>query len=114
MLDQVGINSLVFWKLSRKQEKTIHTKFLNELGLQLAQPCMKRRFNKNLPTELRTYIEDISFERSLLHQNHLRKCLKLVGVTCVPDHYTVSPKQDAPSVLRQYVQLIELKSAKTE
>ena len=49
MLDQAGSNSLEFLKLARKQDKTIHRKFLNELGLQLAQPHMKRRLNKNLP-----------------------------------------------------------------
>ena len=39
MLDQ----AMVLFKLARKQEKTIRIKFLNELGLQFAQPHMKRR-----------------------------------------------------------------------
>ena len=38
--------------------------------------------------------------RSILHKKHIRKCLKLVGVTCVLDHQVESPKQDATSVLR--------------
>ena len=59
MLDQAGINSLEFLKLARMQEKTIHRKFLNELGLQLAQPHMKRRLNKNLPGQLQKDIEYI-------------------------------------------------------
>ncbi|CAH2008256.1 unnamed protein product [Acanthoscelides obtectus] len=50
---------MVLFKLARKQEKTIRRKFLNELGLQLAQPHLKRRLNKNLPGELRKDIEDI-------------------------------------------------------
>lgn len=62
MLDQAGINSMVLFKLAKSQDKAIRRKFLNELGLQLAQPHMKRRLEKNLSGELRKDIEDILYE----------------------------------------------------
>ena len=52
MLNKADINSMVLFKLARKQEKTIRRKLLNELGLQFAQPHMERRLNKHLPGEL--------------------------------------------------------------
>ena len=63
ILDQADINSMVLFKLARKQEKTIRRKFLNELGLHFAQPHMKRRPNKKLPGELGKYIEDMLHEK---------------------------------------------------
>ena len=61
MLAQADINSMVFFKLAKKQEKTSLWKFLIELGLQFTLPHMKRRHNKNLPAELWKDIENILY-----------------------------------------------------
>lgn len=59
MLDQAGVNCMILFRLATKKDKIIRRKFLAELGLQLAQPHMKRRLDKNLPKELKQDIADV-------------------------------------------------------